>query len=171
MQKCFVRDFCILFCCVKSSDQILLEFLGAFLAVGAHGNHELDLLALGIVGEPEDEGHDVCFLTVIDELIEIIDKEVGNVIVAGVDARDKALEKFIGADVVAAGVDQAGLIGNVVSELAFLLDDDHVAFALADSLADKSNKFLRFSGALEPHNDFKHNDMHSFFVKIVMGIS
>ena len=163
MQKCFVRDFCVLFCCVKSSDQILLEFLGAFLAVGAHGDHELDLLALGIGGQPPNKGDHFSLVPAVNQFIEIINEEVCNVIVASVEAGDKSLEKFVAADVVAAGVDQARLIRDIICELAFLFDDDDVALALADSLAYKADQFLRFSGALEPHNNFNHNDMHSSF--------
>ena len=150
MQKCFVRDFCILFCCVKSSDQILLEFLGAFLAVGAHGDHELDLLALGIGGQPPNKGDHFSLVPAVNQFIEIINEEVCNVIVAGVDARDKALEKFIGADVVAAGVDQARLIRDIIRELAFLFDDDDVALALADSLAYQADSSFVFPDPFRP---------------------
>ena len=144
------------------SDEILLDLLGALFPVGAHGDDKLHVLALGVVRQPLDEGHDIRALLVVDQLVEVVNEEMGNIIIPGMETGDEAFQKFVAADGIAAGVDETGLIGNVVSELAILLNDDHVAVALDHGLADQADQLLRFAGPLQSHDDLNHNDHTPF---------
>ena len=81
---------------------------------------------------------------------------MGDVIISGMDAADETLEEFIGAYVVGAGVDKTGLIGDVIGELALLLDNDDVAVPLVNSLADKIDQLLRRSGSFQTQDQLNH---------------
>ena len=88
--------------------------------------------------------------------MEIVYKYVRDVIVPGAKAAYEAFHKFKGADLIVTGIDEAGLIGYVESEVSVLFNADDVALFLLDGLADQFDEFLSLSGALQAHDNFDH---------------
>lgn len=138
------------------SDEKCFELGGHGVGVGGDADDELDVLGIGKAVKPSDESDEGFNGLVTDELIKIVDIKMRDVIIAGVNAANETLEEFIGADVIAAGVDKARLIGNVISQLALFLDDHDVAIAVADGLAHEINQLFCLAGALETHNKLNH---------------
>ena len=132
-------------------------YLGADgLGVGRHGDGELDALALGEAREPVKEIQDLRLRAGIEHLVEVVYEDVGNVVVARSESADEAFHELKGADLVVAGVDEAGLIRYVVSEIFVLLNAYDVAVFLIDGGADELHKALGLAGTFQAHEYLDH---------------
>lgn len=150
------------------SEQEFLEHFGDGLGIGGDADEELNLLRVGESVEPGDKLHESFLGLVAHELIEIIYVKMRDVIITGVDAADETLEELIGADVISAGIDKTGLIGDVIGELALLFDNNDVAVALVHCLAHEINQFLRLSRAFQTHNKLDHFDHAPFHFNVLV---
>ena len=83
---------------------------------------------------------------------------MGDVVVPGVQAADKALEELIALHVVVAGLDQTDFIVDVVGQLGSPLDADHVAVLVLHCGIDKIDHLLGLAGAFDPHDHSNHLD-------------
>ena len=114
------------------------EFLygrGGGFGVGGGCDHKFDLLGGGKPVQPGDKLLELFLRVVLHDLEEIVDKEMGDVIVSGVNTAQKAPEKVIGVYAVITCVYKPGLIGDVVSQSFLIFNADDVAVFLGDSLA------------------------------------
>ena len=133
-----------------------LDALRRLFGIGGAAQDELDVLLRGELVQPCDERGEGFFRLVFNKLEEVVYIKMGYIVVAGVHAADKALEEFVSADVVRRRVYETGLIGNVIGELALLLDNDDVAVPLVNSLADKIDQLLRLSGSFQTQDQLNH---------------
>ena len=98
---------------------------------------------------------------------EVVDKYMGDVVVAGMNAADEAFKKFVCSDGVCTGVYKTGLIGDVVGELSVLFDADNVAVAHVYGLAHQFHQLFGFAGALQSHDDLNQDNHAPFLVCII----
>ena len=61
-------------------------------------------------------------------------------------------------------------MGNVISELALLLDNNNVTVVALDSFLYHADQFLGLAGSLKSHNDFNHFDHAPYVCYLVLRI-
>ena len=144
--------------------EILLDALADGFGIGGDGDGELDGVCHAEVIQPIQQIGNSVLAVVVQHLVEIVYKNVGDIIVACMEAADKATEKIIGVDAVFAGMNKACGIGYIVSEVLVLLDADYVAAFFCDSLNYEINKSFGFAGALETHDKLNHFNHAPFVV-------
>ena len=145
--------------------EVFLDAVGGQGGIGADGDGELNIVLLGEAVQPVQEllhrmvgglgGHN---------LGQAVDKDMGDVVVARVQAADKALQEVIALNIVMAGLHQTDLIMNVIGQLGAPLDADHIAVLAVDSGINELDHLLGLAGALDTH-DHSHHSYHSFIVR------
>ena len=96
--------------------QILLDAVGGSLRLGGDGNGKLQVVLVAEAVQPLQK---VLYLNVVlagDDLAQIVHKDMGNVVVACVQAADKALERLEGGQIEIAGLDETDMIVDVVDQ-------------------------------------------------------
>ena len=83
---------------------MLLYALACGLGVCRDADDKLDLLRLGELVQPGDKGIKGLGRFVLYQLVEVVHKDMGDVVVAGMNAADEALKKFVCSDGVCTGV-------------------------------------------------------------------
>ena len=73
------------------SNKVLLYTLTCGLGVRGDADDKLDLLRLGEFVQPGDKGIKGLGRLVLNQLVEVVHKDMGDVIVAGMDTADEAL--------------------------------------------------------------------------------
>ena len=145
-----------------SSDGELRDDLRQRLCRSGDTHDELNVLLLGEVLEPGHEIDQSIRALVVDELEEIVNKDMRNVIVAGVQAVEHALQEIVGTGRVDTGIDQAGGIGNVIRQLAVLLENNNVTVLCCNGSNDEIDQLFRLTGTLFAQNYFNHGNQSSF---------
>ena len=135
---------------------ILGDALGEVGGIIRDGDGELQLVGLAEALAPGQERGGILDVVGAGELIETVDKDVGNIEVTGMQAADKALEEYVAADIILAGVDQTNAVVNVKSQGAALLDADHAARFRLDGCVDSVDQLLGLTGTLKTHNYLNH---------------
>ena len=102
--------------------EILLDALGGQVGLITDGDGELDVVILAEVVQPLQEVLSLVVAVGGDDLGQTINKDMGNVIVAGVQAADEASHGSVVRYIVLAGIHQADLIVDVEAELVALFD-------------------------------------------------
>ena len=90
------------------------------------------------------------------DLGQAVDEDVGNVVVAGVHAADKALQGGVIGDIVLAGLHQADVIMDIEGQLVAFLNADHVAVLGLHRVVNQLNDTLGLAGALLAHDNSNH---------------
>ena len=126
--------------------------------VGSNADYKFDVFLLGEVLEPVEEFAEHDGVLVAYYLVEVIDKNVGDVIVAGMQAAEEALEEIVRAHrgCIVAGVDQACLIRDIVGEFFILFNAHDRTGFLADSRGDHFHQTFCFAGTFETHDQLDH---------------
>ena len=75
-------------------------------------------------------------MVVADGLVQVIDKDMGDVKIAGVQTADQALQHVNVLDAVLFGINQADLVVHIVGQLLAVLDADDVAGLSGDCILD-----------------------------------
>ena len=132
------------------------------LGFDGNADDELDVLLFGEGVEPVDKIAERCGRLVIDHLQEVVDKEMGNIVIAGVNAADQTLEEFIGADGIAGSVYETRLIRNVVRKLLVLFDDNVVAVCRFNCASYQVDQLFGLAGSLQTHDDLDQEDHAPF---------
>ena len=138
------------------SNGIFFNLLAESVRVGGHGDGELNLFAVRKGGNPVEEFDDLVLGVGVEKLMEVVDKYVGDIIVPGAQAGYEALHELKGANLIVAGVYQAGLIGYVEREVPVLLYADDVAVLLPHRRAHELDELLGFTGSLQACDNFDH---------------
>ena len=82
---------------------------------------------------------------------------MGDVIVAGIEAGDHALQELKALDVKVAGFHQTDIVIDVISEGAIAFNADHVAVLGAHRSVDQLDHLLGLAGTLLAHDDSNHS--------------
>ena len=143
----------------RSGSEVFLHTLSGQRGVGTDGDSELDVVVLAELIEPVQEVlHGQVGGLAGDDLGEAVDEDVGDVVVAGIQAADEALQEVIVLHIVVAGFHQTDLIIDVVGQLGPTLDAHHVAVLILDCGIDEFDHLLGLAGALDPHDHSNHID-------------
>ena len=59
---------------------------------------------------------------------------MGDVVIAGMDPAEQSLKELVRSDIIGGGIDQSGLIRDIVSELAIFFDTDNIAVSFLDRI-------------------------------------
>ena len=137
---------------ICKSDDILLQLFRYGFGIDGDAYHEVDILTGGKFVQPGNESAQSLGRLVPNQLVKVINEEMGYVIVAGVDAADKPFQKLVTAYIVGAGIYEASLIGNVLGKLALFFYADHIAVAVAYSLTYHVYQLLSLSGPFQTHD-------------------
>ena len=122
---------------------------------------ELDVVLLGEAVEPIQEVlHRVVGGLGAHDLGQAVDENMGNVIVAGIQAADESLQEVIAAHIVVAGLNQTDFIVNIIRQLGPALNADDIAVLAVDSGINELDHLLGLAGALDAH-DHSHHSYHS----------
>lgn len=92
-----------------------------------------------------------------DDLAQRVDKDLGNVVIAGIQAADETLEGIESVDAVFAGFHQANAVMNIVGQFGIALDAHHIAGFGFGGFVDQVDHLLCFAGAFDAHNYSYHN--------------
>ena len=76
---------------------------------------------------------------------EVINKNMGNIIVAGMNTTEHALEKFNCSDIICTRVNKPCLIRNIIGEFTVLFNDNNIAVSVIYSVYNQVYQLLRFS--------------------------
>lgn len=145
-----------------TKSEILLHALRGQSVVGADGNGKVDAVLLPKIVEPVQELLHAGVLGLhAHDFGQALNKDLGDVIVACVQAADKALEHLKVVNAVFLGVHQTDLIMNVIGQLGVVLDAHHTAALILGGGVDQLDHLLGLAGALDPH-DHSHHINHSF---------
>ena len=125
--------------------KILPEPLIHGIGLGGGADGEAHFFPLAEFVQPFEKSDHGVIGRIVEHFEKVIYKNMGDIIVSGVEAGDKTTEKYIGIDVVFAGVDQTRRIGDVKCQIPVLLDDDHVAMLLIHGLLDQLHEGLRLA--------------------------
>lgn len=128
------------------SNHVLLNILADGLGIEGSTYNKLNVFLCGKSVQPAEKLRELLGVLVADNLEEIIDKNMGDIIVAGVKTADEASYKLIRADAVRTCLDKASLIGNIEGELLLLFDANDIAVLTGDCLPNQLNKALGLSG-------------------------
>ena len=80
------------------------------------------------------------------------------ILITGMNAATEALQTLITSDVIGAGFDQPGLIGDIIGKLALLLDAYDIAGFFLDGFTDQFYQALCFSASLQTHENADHGN-------------
>ena len=134
---------------------VSLDSLGCLSGIIGNGQGDVHIICLCEFSAPQNE----CFTfsTVrTDGLVEVVDIDIGNIKVAGMQAAQEALQLILIVDAILLGVNQANAISKIVSQLLAILDTDNVTVCVSDGLVDGSEHLLGLAGALQAHNNMNH---------------
>ena len=101
--------------------------VGGGLRIGADGNGDLQIDGIGKGIQPIKERVDILFVVVVGHLAEVVDEDVGDVVVAGVETAQEAPQRLKAADRELGRVDHAGLVAQVEAHAPLRLNADHAA--------------------------------------------
>lgn len=121
-----------------------LDALGAFIDGNGCRHDHVDLLCQRL------ELFEHCLIRygiVTADLECRVNEEIGNIVVGGQDAGDKAVQSFSVGDAIGVGVDQTGFICNIETKLIALFDADNGTVGLRSGFVNKVDKGLGLSGA------------------------
>lgn len=149
-------------------ENVGLDCLVCKLGVAGGADYEFDVFLYGISVEPLDEIAEAVGSLVVNELVEIVDIEMGDVVVACANAADKAFNESIAGRAILANVDKTSLIRNIVGELVFVFNNDNVACAVIQRFANHVNELSGFAGSVQTHDYLNQDDTHSFNVMVMM---
>ena len=135
-----------------TSDHIFSYGLADRIGVDGDAYYKFNIFSPGEILEPIEELAEEDGILVAHDLIEIVNKNMGDVVVAGMQAADKALDELIGTGIVRAGFDKTSLIRNVKGELLFFLDAYNVAVFHCDGLTNEVDQTFGLSGTLQTHD-------------------
>jgi hypothetical protein len=85
-----------------------------------------------------------------------VNEDVGNVVIACKDARNEAVKSTCVKHEVFVNVDKSAARGDIVAKLDTLLNANDAALGFGNSLVDKVDKILGFSGAFYSSDKFNH---------------
>ena len=116
------------------------------------------MFTLGEIIQPCQELCDLLLGNLREHLREIVDKHMGDVVVAGMQAAEEALEEIVRAHrvCIVAGVDQARLIRNIVGEFFILFNAHDRTGFLTDGRGDHFHQTFCFAGTFETHDQLDH---------------
>jgi hypothetical protein len=92
----------------------------------------------------------------INDLGEAINENMGNIIVAGIQAGNKAHQTVIAVDGVLVGSDQTNVRLDIVHQLIILCQAQNVTVLHVHSSIDEVDHLLGLTGALDTHDDSNH---------------
>lgn len=120
--------------------------------------------ALGEIIQPCQELCDLLLGNLGEHLRKVVDKHMGDVVVAGMQAAEEALEEIVRAHRVGvvAGVDQARLIRNIVGEFFILFNAHDRTGFLTDGRGDISTRRFVLPEPLRPMISWTICQSHSF---------
>ena len=87
---------------------------------------------------------------------QAVDEDMGDVVVAGVQAADEAFQGGIAGDVIIAGLHQADVVMDIEGQLVAFLNADHAAVLGLDRAVDHLNNVFGLAGALLAHDNTNH---------------
>ena len=140
----------------ESNLEVLLDTIGSQRSVITDGDGELDVVLLTELVQPIQEVLGIVIALAANDLGQAINKDMGNVVVAGVQAADKALQGSVVGDVILAGLDQTNLIADIESQLITALNADDIAVLGLDGVVDHVDHLLGLTGALLAHDNSNH---------------
>jgi len=103
--------------------------MSSHAGVGADGKGDLESQGGAEGIEPVKELADGAVVAVPGDLVEVINEDVGDIVVAGIEAADEAPEGVKAVDGELGGVHEAGLVAQAEAHVAGGLDADHAAGA------------------------------------------
>ena len=89
---------------------------------------------------------------------------MGDVVVARIEAADKAAQQVVAVQFIFLGVNETNMIVDIIRQIAVGLDANHVAGLVLRRVVDQFNELLGLAGALHAHNQSDHSN-HSCQLK------
>jgi len=140
---------------------ICLEILfNAFCnGIGISGSEDgyLDSAALAETIKPCEKLSNSLIRGVGKYFVEVINEDISNVIVAGMQTGEETAEKLCGIYTVLGRIDKTCGMGKVISEGLVLFDADYIAALFLESIGNKLNESLGLAAALGSENKFNHS--------------
>ena len=135
--------------------QELLDLLGCLCRIVRNGDGDVHVVCLRKVSAPQNERFTGSAVSA-DGLVQIVDVHIGNIKVAGMQTAEEALQHVQIVDAVLLGINQADAVVHVIGQLLAVLDANHIALGIGNSLVDGINQLLGLTGALQAHNNIDH---------------
>lgn len=133
---------------VKGTDlEELLDTVGGSVGIGGDGDGEVDLVGLAKSVAPIQECLGLSGVVAHGDLVEAVDEDMSDIVIAGVETTDKALKIAVSADGIVAGLNQTNTGLYIVYQLGTLFNADNVAGFLVDGFVDRINHLLGLTGA------------------------
>ena len=95
----------------------------------------------------------------VDDAQDAVDEQLGNIVVAGQNARNKAVQHVSADHTVLIYIDQTGRVVDLGGELHALFNDNNVAGGGLGSLVDHVDHSLGLTGAFGSNNQFQHRGL------------
>ena len=138
--------------------QILLHAVGSAVGIGADADGELNVAIEAELIQPVQEVFRIAGAAVANDLAEVININVGDIIVACIKAADETTEAFISRNAVFLNVDQTGAMVYVISQNVACFDANYAACFGNGGFVDKIDKLLGLTGTLCAHDKSNHSD-------------
>ena len=101
-----------------------------------------------------EEGLSLCCVLLAGDLVQAVDEYAGDVVVAGMDAADKAEQTVVTLDRVFLSIDQASVVRDIESQLIAARNADNASLFFFYCSVDLINQFLGLAGAGTADNKF-----------------
>ena len=141
--------------------QILLHTVGGEGRIAGDGDGELHAGRVAEALELVQEIVGRLVALAAGDLEQVVDEDVGNIIIARVQAEQEAAQGLVVGQVILVGRDQTNVIVQVKGHGRLCLDADDAAVILLRSGIDHFDQLLGLTGALFTHDESDHRN-HSF---------
>ena len=111
-------------------------------------------MLLGECAQLVEEGLSLCCVLLAGDLVQTVDEYAGDVVVAGMDAADKAEQTLVALDRVLLCVDQASVVRDIESQLIAARNADNTSLFFFYCSVDLINKLLGLTGTGTANNKF-----------------
>ena len=114
-------------------------------------------MLLGECAQLVEEGLSLCCILLAGDLVQTVDEYAGDVVVAGMDAADKAEQTLVALDRVLLCVDQASVVRDIESQLIAARNADNTSLFFFYCSVYLINELLGLAGAGAADNKFYHS--------------
>ena len=136
--------------------QVLLHSVGRKAGVAGDRNGELDAVVVAEAVEPIQEVVRRLIAVAADDLEEVVDEDVGNIVIAGIQTADEAAQALVSGDLIFVGRNETNVIMDVEGHRGLGLDAHHIAVFLGSRGVDKLDELFGLAGALFTHDKSDH---------------
>ena len=130
--------------------------VGGGVRIGADGDGDLQVQGGAEAVQPVEELAHLALVVAAGDLAQVVDEDVGNIVIAGVQAADKAPQGLKAVDRELGGVDHAGLVAQVEAHIAGGLDAHHAPDIVLRGVLHQLDELLCLALTRAAHDQSNH---------------